>query len=133
MPTSVRTFLIIIVASLAALAPGAPAVACSICRCGDPTFNALGSDGVAQTGLRVALDWDQVRKSQGHPAEELESLTERRTTLMLAYGLSDRVGVFARVPYSERTLEEKDAAGHETTRASGLADPELSAQVRLWS
>jgi hypothetical protein len=53
---------------VAAMTIAAPAFACSICRCGDPTFNALGSDGVAQTGLRVALDWDEVRKSQGDPA-----------------------------------------------------------------
>ena len=32
----------------------APVYACSICRCGDPTFNALGKDGVSQSGLRLA-------------------------------------------------------------------------------
>ncbi len=131
--TFVRQPLLHATTLVTAMTIAAPAFACSICRCGDPTFNALGSDGVAQTGLRVALDWDEVRKSQGDPAEELESLTEHRTTLLLAYGLSDRVGVFARIPYSERTLEEKSKEGHETVRASGLADPELSAQVRLWS
>src|SRR3954471_17704666 len=84
---------------------GGPAHACSICRCGDPTFNALGKEGVAQTGLRVALDWDQVEKTQG-PPDVRDSLREQRETLLLAYGLSDRFDLFARIPYSQRRLTE---------------------------
>lgn len=110
----------------------APVSACSICRCGDPTYNALGSDGVAQTGLRLALDWDRVEKTQG-PPDELDSITERRTTLMVAYGVNDRLGLFARIPYSERSLTETVDGEAEKNSASGLADPELYAQVRLWS
>ena len=59
-----------------------PAWPCSICRCGDPTFNALGKDGVSQSGLRLALDWDQTKKTQGDPAEDFDSLRERRETLL---------------------------------------------------
>jgi hypothetical protein len=110
-----------------------PAWACSICRCGDPTFNALGKEGVAQTGLRLALDWDQVKKTQGDPAEEFESLRERRTTLLLAYGLSDRLGIFARLPYSERELTGAAHGETERTRVTGLADPDIYGQARLWS
>ena len=106
----------------------APSFACSICRCGDPTFNALGKEGVAQTGLRLALDWDRVDKTQG-PPQELESIREQRITLLAAYGIGDSFGVFARLPYSERRLEE----GDETTRTTGWADPEFYAQARLWS
>ena len=106
----------------------APAFACSICRCGDPTFNALGKEGVAQSGLRVALDWDQVRKTQG-AEDELESMRERRTTLLAAYGFTDRFGVFARLPYSDRELTESG----ERTSAAGWGDPEIYAQARLRS
>ncbi len=113
--------------------PAAPAWSCSICRCGDPTFNALGKEGIAQLGARLALDWDQVEKTQGDPDDELESLRERRATLLLAYGVSDRVGFFARVPYSERVLTESEAEESSRTRVSGLADPEIYGQVRLWS
>jgi hypothetical protein len=110
-----------------------PAWACSICRCGDPTFNALGKDGVSQTGLRLALDWDQVEKTQGDPAGDIESLRERRMTLLIAYGISDRFGLFARLPYSERELTATEDGQSERTRASGLADPEIYGQARLWS
>jgi len=118
--------------AVAAVTLAAPVWACSICRCGDPTFNALGKEGVAQTGLRVALDWDQVKKTQG-PADERDSLRERRTTAMFAYGINDRFGVFARVPFSERDLTEVEDGASESTHASGLADPEIYAQARLWS
>jgi hypothetical protein len=110
-----------------------PAVACSICRCGDPTFNALGSEGAAQTGFRIAFDVDQVEKSQGTHAAEFETLRERRYSLLLAYGVSDRLGLFARLPYSERELSATEAGEHERIRTSGRADPELYAQLRLWS
>jgi hypothetical protein len=110
-----------------------PAWSCSICRCGDPTFNALGKEGVAQSGLRLALDWDEVRKTQGDPAGEVESLRERRETLLIAYGFSDRFGVFARLPYSQRQLTAVADGEMETTRVSGLADPEIYGQARLGS
>ena len=58
-------------------------LACSICRCGDPTFNARGNEGVPQTGIRVAVDWDRLEKSQGSSATgDFESLTEERITLL---------------------------------------------------
>lgn len=112
---------------------GSPTFACSICRCGDATFNALGKDGVALEGFRMALDWDQVEKTQGVPEEEFESMRERRMTLLLAYGVSERLGFFARLPYSERELTEHEEGEAERTRVRGLADPEIYGQVRLWS
>ena len=120
------------VAALGAIA--APcADACSICRCGDPTFNALGREGVAQSGLRLALDWDEVEKSQGSADEEFSEVTERRTTLLVAYGFSDRYSVFVRVPYSDRDLTEIEDGETERVQESGLGDPEFSGQARLWA
>jgi hypothetical protein len=106
--------------------------ACSICRCGDPTFNALGKEGVAQNGFRVAVDWDRVEKTQG-AGDEQESLTENRATLLAAYGFNDDFSLMARVPYSWRSLESRETGELETIRTSGLADPEVYGQARLWS
>lgn len=122
---------LLVVAIGAAIA--GPAAACSICRCGDPTFNALGKEGVAQSGLRLAFDWDRVKKTQGMPGEDFDSLREERSTLLVAYGFSDRFGVFARLPYSQRDLTEVEEGETETTHQSGFADPEFYGQVRLWS
>lgn len=120
-----------IAAAVAALTT-VPSFACSICRCGDPTFNALGKEGVAQTGLRLALDWDQVKKTQGD-ADERDALRETRTTVLAGYGVSDSFGVFVRLPYSSRDLTENESGVTEKSHAKGLADPEIYAQARLWS
>jgi opacity protein-like surface antigen len=110
-----------------------PSWACSICRCGDPTFNALGKEGVAQSGLRLAFDWEQFEKAEGIAGDDFDFLRERRSTLLVAYGISDRFGVFARIPYSSRELTETANGETEEVHHSGLADPELYGQVRLWS
>ena len=114
------------------VAVATPAWACSICRCGDPTFNALGIEGVSLTGLRIAFDWDQVKKTQGVPGEDFDSLRERRSTLLVAWNGSERFGVFGRLPYGDRILEETEDGDTETTHAAGLADPEIYGQLRLW-
>lgn len=128
-----KTNSIILFTAALTVAAAPPVQACSICRCGDPTFNALGKEGVAQTGWRFALDWDQVKKTQGDPADDFDAVRERRTTALVAWGVSDRFGLFARVPYGERDLTETAAGDTESTHASGFADPEVYAQARLWS
>ncbi|HZF14848.1 MAG TPA: hypothetical protein VE046_02800 [Steroidobacteraceae bacterium] len=116
--------------ALAGLAP--PADACSICRCGDPTFNALGKDVVAAAGWRFALDWERFSKTQG-ASDQQDSVVERRYTGVLAYTFADRLLLVARIPYSKHSLDETAGDAVERTETSGLADPELYAQVRLWS
>ena len=109
------------------------AFACSICRCGDPTFNALGKEGIALPGLKLALDWEEVEKSQGSANDEFSEVLEHRTTLLAAWGPSERFGFFVRVPFAERDLVEIEDGETEQAHASGLADPEVSAQARIWS
>jgi len=120
-------------AAVLGTALAAPTWACSICRCGDPTFNALGKEGIVQTGLRLALDWDEVNKTQGDPKGDFDSLTERREALLVAYGFSPRFTLIARVPYSHRDLTEREDGDVEKTSHSGFADPEVYGQVKLWS
>ena len=108
--------------------------ACSICRCGDPTFNALGKEGYTPRGFRFALDWERFDKDEGDPAEESESQVENRFTGLIAYGFAERFTLFARVPYSVRDLEPIEAGEPgETVHTNGLSDPELYGQVRLWA
>jgi hypothetical protein len=111
-----------------------PASACSICRCGDPTFNALGSDGYSAKGFRAALDWERFDKEQGDPAKEAEGVVENRFTALVSYGFNDTVAVVARVPFSHRRLDAiEEGVSTGTTTTNGLSDPEVYAQVRLWS
>jgi len=123
-----------VVALLAALAAApAPALACSICRCGDPTFNALGREGFHAPGLRVALDWERFDKDEGDPAVESESQVENRLTAFVSYGFSERLSLTARVPLSWRHLvTTAPDTEPESVNTSGLSDPEIYAQLRLW-
>ena len=113
------------------------AEACSICRCGDPAFAALGLDLFNPGRFNLALDWDRFEKEQG-PEDDQESLVEDRFTLTASYAVSDRLTLLARVPWSSRELtgtghEELKHGGLEQVSASGLSDPELFVNLRLWS
>lgn len=131
-------------AALAAALAAPTALACSICRCGDPTFNALGPESHTTAGLHVAADWDRVAKSQG-AEDERESMVENRYSASLYYSITDRWLVAARLPWSRRSLRvaEHDDGGtdeggdeahhHGSARTDGLADPEFSVQYRVWS
>lgn len=113
--------------------PG-PTEACSICRCGDPTFNALGREAYAARGFSAAFDWERFDKDEGNPAEESESQVENRLTALVSYGFGERFTMFLRVPYSARSLEANEAgAPAETIETSGFSDPEIHGQVRLWA
>jgi outer membrane putative beta-barrel porin/alpha-amylase len=129
-----RVLAVALVAGGAVVSTSGPAEACSICRCGDPTFNALGREAYAARGWSAAVDWERFDKDEGDPAGESESQVENRFTGLLSYGVSERFTVFLRVPYSSRTLEESDGgAAGETVETSGFSDPELYGQLRLWS
>jgi hypothetical protein len=120
-----------------------PAGACSMCRCGDATFNALGTDVYKDGAFRVAMDWERFSKQAGIlPEEETaplksataaglghESEVENRFTTALSYTFRDRVVAVARVPFTSRDMTAPDGQ----TSQNGLSDPELYALVRLWS
>ena len=109
----------------------APASACSVCRCGDPTFNALGTQIFDRGKLRIAVDWERLEQSQGSSegAGESESLTESRSVVTVSYAPLERLQLVGRIPWSHRDL----VGDGERTVTDGLGDPELYGLVRLWS
>jgi hypothetical protein len=113
-----------------------PAAACSMCRCGDPTFNALGSNIYSSGQFHLAVDWDRFNKTQftkdnGLPGTDHE--VENRVTLTLSYSIAERLVLVARVPYSFRNLTTTTSADSSTVTTHGFSDPEIYALFRLWS
>lgn len=121
------------VSLLAVAAP--PARGCSICRCGDPTFNALGTDVYKEGAFRVSLDWERFDKEQGLlPGEDgRETVVENRFTTALSYTFGERAIAVARIPWSSRRTSEAGGGFGGAGTSRDLADPELYALVRLWA
>jgi len=120
------------------LLAGGPRVlsACSICRCGDPTFNALGNNVYSSGDFHFALDWDRFEKSQavveeGKPGTDHE--VENRFTATLSYSFAERFVAVVRIPYSTRTLTTTFDDSSSFVRTHGLSDPEIYGLFRLWS
>lgn len=122
------------------------AAACSICRCGDPAFNALGLNLYETGSWRFALDWDRFDKSQRSAEADGggESVVEQRTTATVSYTPADRLTLVVRVPYTSRRLTNEPASvaaralhGEQdhggSTTGQGLSDPEIYGLVRLWA
>ena len=116
-----------------------PASACSICRCGDPTFNALGSAIYSPGQFRLALDWDRFDKENGVSDPDTGEITghdaeiENRFTLSAAYSFGERFTLVGRLPISVRQLTSSDAEGATTTNTTGLSDPDFTALFRVWA
>ena len=136
------------IALAVALAPAPPLSACSICRCGDPTFNALGANIYSAGQFTLSFDWDHLSKSQGvfeageeglgfstkalaraAQGDEVETIVENRFTLTASYSFAERFVVVGRLPYSSRDVTEAE----EVTHGQGLSDPEFYGLFRLWA
>ncbi len=125
---------VLLLAALLAAAP--PAAACSICRCGDPTFNTLGVNVYQQSQFALGFDWNRYEKSQltSHDDElGTEQEVENRYALTVSYSFAERFLVSAQVPLSHRELTETFTDETEFESTTGLSDPEFYAAVRLWS
>jgi hypothetical protein len=131
-----------------------PAHGCSICRCGDPTFNALGTDVYKEGAFRVSLDWERFDKEQGNIPEEgavaakaaprlssnddlgREAVIENRFTTGFSYTFGERVVAVARIPWSSRHTSTVGATAPSDggpNESRDLSDPDVYALVRLWS
>ncbi len=134
--------------------------ACSMCRCGDPTFNAFGPDVYTAGQFRLAVDWDRFDKESGTSDSGMSMMTARRTasyrglsprgaadttgsdaevenreTATLSYSFGEQVTAVVRIPWSFRRLTSTDfgSRASTTTITNGLSDPEFYALVKLWA
>jgi len=130
-----------------ALLAASPGFACSICRCGDATFNTLGIDVFSSGRFRLAVDWDRLEKENGLLEREapagrrraLDALSgterevENRLTATVSYSVRDLGVLVARLPWTARTVTTDEGGLSSKASANGLSDPEVFALVRLWS
>ena len=67
----------------AILAPCPGGVACSMCRCSDPVFSALGEGLYTNSGFKLALDWSRSDQSEGSP-DDFEAQVRNTLTLTMS-------------------------------------------------
>jgi hypothetical protein len=125
---SLRRYCAVLCLSLLVFGLSRPASACSMCRCSDPVFSALGQGLYSYGGFQVALDWNRLNQSQGE-GPEFEEQVRNTMIATVSYGWRERLTFVAQVPYTFNHLTE----GGEVETADGLADPAFYTYVRLWS
>ena len=132
-----------LVLAFVALAP-APVSACSMCRCSDPVFSALGEGLYTYGGFQIAVDWNRLDQTQGAEEPEagegehlafgkqggdFEEQVRNTVTATISYGWHERLTLVAQVPYTHNELTE----AHEIQKADGLADPMFFVYGRVWA
>lgn len=127
LPSWRRARVVLFLATLGLVYPQALR-ACSMCRCSDPVFSALGEGLYSYGGFQVALDWNRLDQSQGAGAG-LEAQVRNSLTATLSYGWAERLTFVAQVPY---TFNHLTADGGVAT-ADAPGDPSFYLSVRLWS
>ncbi len=102
--------------------------ACSMCRCSDPVFSALGQGLYTTSGFKIAVDWSRQDQSQGE-GEDFEHQIRNSLTATLSYSWQERLTFVAQVPYV--WAHQTGAKGVE--EANALGDPVFYVYGRLWS
>ena len=105
--------------------------ACSLCRCGDPTFALTGSQIFSAQAWHVGLDFGRFAKDQVAEDDPLlrEEEVEDRVTFTVSRNFGGRLTLIGRLPFAHRNI----AAAEEESSLSGLSDPELQAHYRIYS
>jgi len=102
--------------------------ACSMCRCSDPVFSALGEGLYSYGGFQIAVDWNRLNQTEG-AGPDFEAQVRNTITTTIAYGWQERLTVVVQVPYTFNHLTTAD--GVET--ADAIGDPSFFVSARLWS
>lgn len=115
---------------LALAVASSPAVACSTCKCGDPTITLLGAEKAFSGRFRFGLDLQWRSETQGADSNPRQvSTDETRAVLGLAYSASERLSFALQMPYVEKTITRRDFSREQ---GRGWGDAELTARYRLW-
>ncbi len=118
---------ILLASSLVTLA-ASPALACSTCKCGDPTITLTGSEKPYAGRFRIGLDYQLRSETEGDPAVLEATTDEDRLTLGLVYSLNKRLTLLARIPYVSKKRTDS-TLGH--MEADGFGDIDLIARYNL--
>jgi hypothetical protein len=117
-----------------ALAGARPALACSVCGCGDPLLGS--SDPAAITGrLRLQLDVEYLRVDAGNEEDPAftDELTQWSYRLNAVWRPTDALSLSATVPMVEKDMRSVGGGtSMPMSDATGLGDVEIAARYAAW-
>jgi hypothetical protein len=139
-------------ALLAVLGLARPALACSVCLAGDPSFSAHGSSHLESGDVAVYLElrsWEKRSGVLAHAEDEAEhhgggghagehhgpseeEAASRRLDLYLAWTPVDRLTLTLNVPWAFQGIDTIGDEGRTSASLSGLGDLSLAASGVLW-
>lgn len=103
------------------------ALACSTCKCADPTITLFGLEKAYQNRFRLAVDTVVRSETAGVDATRLRT-DEWRTQVGVAWSPNDWLSVAVQAPYVRKTLETASLARIE---AQGLGDVDVVGRAVL--
>lgn len=106
----------------------APVLACSTCKCGDPTITLVGSEKPFAGRFRAGLDVQLRSETEGDPAINEATTDEERYSVGMTYSVNNRLTLLASIPYVKKTRVDSTLARME---ADGLGDIDLYARYNL--
>jgi hypothetical protein len=128
-----RALLLRVALAAAGLLAAVPALACSVCGCGDPLQ--VSSDPAAITGsFRLQLDFELLRVDAGADGGVgTDQLVQRSWRLNAVYRPLEALTLAATVPVVSKRITRVGAGpAAVTSDLTGLGDAELSARYALW-
>jgi hypothetical protein len=109
--------------SLLVLLPGARALACSVCGCGDPLVDA--SDSVPYAApLRLALDFEVLSASAASDDDPAatEALTQVTLRPVVVYSPTEAVNLVLQLPLVHKAWSLDSPTAHSAADTTGLGD-----------
>ena len=126
------SFPLAVAAALLAAPP--PALACSVCACGDPLLSSI--DPAATNGrLRLQLDTEYLRVDAGNEADPTltDQLAQWSYRLNAVYRPLEALSLSATLPFVTKTMHMVGGGVSElTSDVSAVGDVEVAGRYALW-
>lgn len=112
---------------------GAPALACSVCGCGDPLV-AAGNSAPQSGALRMSFGWEYLTATSASDTDPAatEHLTQMTFRPEVVYSPLDRLNLVLQVPLVRKDWSLTGGGDTEAAKPFGLGDVDVGARVFLF-
>ena len=123
-----------LVAALALALAARPALACSVCGCGDPLVG-VGQQAAPKGTLGFELDGQWLSQKAGGDVEgTLDLLNQWSTLVTVSYTPVERLNLYVTLPWVWKEMQNQDEAGARTVTSNlnGFGDMQFGLRWFFW-